>query len=50
MLTLAHHSLSIARLQVTAVEGLLDDASGHSITALEDALGVTDVEKALGLE
>jgi hypothetical protein len=36
-------------LGVTAVNAFLDEATGGAITSLEDALGVTDVYKALGL-
>lgn len=35
---------------ITAVNEFLDDATGGAITSLEDALGVTDIFKALGLE
>lgn len=34
---------------VTAINQFLDDATGGAITSLEDALGVTDLYKALGL-
>lgn len=36
-------------LGLPEVEAFLDNATGGAITSLEDALGVTDVLKALGL-
>ena len=35
---------------VPAVDKFLDDATGGAITSIEKALGVPDIEKALGLE
>jgi hypothetical protein len=37
-------------LGVTAVNKFLDESTGGAITSIEDALGVTDVLKALGLD
>jgi len=36
-------------LGIDAVNAFLDNATGGVISSLEGALGVTDIEKALGL-